>query len=401
MLRAKLSKAADWLRRRRLKVRLSRPVVAMLSDDWGADHVGFYGRESPDDLRRLADVLAAHRDSAGHPTVLSPNMVTMKPDFPTLERNGFSDYAAVDTYADRPELTAAWKEGVERGVFAPQFHGRDHLNVDMWLDELRAGQADFLRAFRHRKVLFKSPNWAELVAEKPCRAMIAREFIDCRRNPSVPIAPQVQAERVRQGVEAFERQFGFRPRCAVASGGAFDSGTEAAWAAAGIEYCHAPGYHRVRMTAEGRFELRPRYYGEKNGAGLRILVGNGEYEPGKKESTEAGARAASDQTFAVVSRALSRREPVFIATHAQNYYGDSRKTAANLAGLDALLGRLRESFPDLLFAATCELGDLIYGRGSIPERLKEVEVTSGLTPGLLLKEAQHSLLHRAPTSEDE
>jgi hypothetical protein len=401
MFKAKLSKAADWLHRRRTKVRLSAPVMAMLSDDWGADHVGYYGHETPADLLRLADVLAAHPDASHHPAVLSANMVCMEPDFEAIGRAGFQRYSARDAYAGRPEMLAAWDRLRQRGVISQEFHGRDHFNAAMWLDELRAGQADFVEAFRTGKVLFKSPSWERLVAEKPCRAMLAREFIDCRRSPSVPIPATVQAGRVREGVGAFERLFGFRPRCAVASGAAFDAGTEFAWARADIEYCHAPGYNRVCLDAAGDFELQPRFYGEHTEAGLNILIGNAEYEPGNEASEVDRAVAAAKATADVIGRALARREPVFMATHAQNYYGDQRKTSANLAGLDALLATVRRRFPDLLFAATRDLADLIYYPARAPERLAQVECKAGLTTGLLLKEVAHSLRRSALDSRED
>jgi len=383
------------------KVRLSGPVVAILSDDWGADHVGFYGRETPADLRRLADVLAAHTDSAGHPAVLSANMVTMRPDFEAIARCRLAEYSALDTYGDRPEMRAAWAEGRERGVLSQEFHGRDHFNNAMWLDELRLGQPDFVDAFRAGKVLFKSPSWEDLIAEKPCRAMIAREFIDCRRSPSVPIPLPVQTRAVKEGVAAFERQFGYRPRCAVASGAAFDRGTEFAWAHAGIEFYHVPGYVRAALDERGEFTNEPRSYGQPNEAGLEVLIGNSEYEPGNERSDLGRAMAAAEATFGVVARALARREPVFMATHAQNYYGDEQKVAANLAGLDALLARLRGAFPRLLFASTRELADVIYFPSAVPRRLAEVRAAPGLTPGLLLKEVAHALRRSSSNSEDD
>ncbi len=90
-----------------------------------------------------------------------------------------------------------------------------------------------------------------------------------------------------------------------------------------------------------------------------------------------------------------------MATHAQNYYGDEQKVSANLAGLDALLTKLRKAFPRLLFASTRELGDLIYFPSRVAKRLGAVEVTHGITPGLLLKEVVHSLRRAQSPSEDD
>ena len=40
-----------------------------------------------------------------------------------------------------------WKEGISNRVFVPQFHGREHLNISVWMNALRSKDSETLMAF--------------------------------------------------------------------------------------------------------------------------------------------------------------------------------------------------------------------------------------------------------------
>src|SRR3569832_1316921 len=99
---------------------LRRPVLIFESDDWGpgdATHV--------EALRRLCEILGRYRDAEGHHPVMTLGMVLALPD---RERMRGENIYVVLSLADAryAELRSAIEEGVRRGVFAVQLHGKEH-----------------------------------------------------------------------------------------------------------------------------------------------------------------------------------------------------------------------------------------------------------------------------------
>ena len=120
--------------------RFREPVLVLESDDWGlrrrpvADLVAPYGRpsgwadewsETGDDVTRLLDVLAGHRDPDGRPAAMTMNLVTANADFDAIEADGFARYhdRPVDETAD-PAVLAGLRRGVDEGLVAAELHGR-------------------------------------------------------------------------------------------------------------------------------------------------------------------------------------------------------------------------------------------------------------------------------------
>ncbi len=135
----------------------NRKIVVIESDDWGSvrmpsrevyeeflrqdvrvdndPYCRYDGLATKEDLTNLFDVLDSVRDKNGHPAVLTADSVVANPDFERIKNSGFDKYyyePFTETLNKSPRHDGAfdmWREGIEKEVFHPQFHGREHLNV--------------------------------------------------------------------------------------------------------------------------------------------------------------------------------------------------------------------------------------------------------------------------------
>ena len=108
--------------------------------------------ESRQDLEALFDVLDSVRDSQDHPAKFTAYALSANPDFARIRADGehYHGEPVPATFArleaEQPAAYqgawALWQEGMERGLLQPQFHGREHLNVDLFEHKLRSGAAD-------------------------------------------------------------------------------------------------------------------------------------------------------------------------------------------------------------------------------------------------------------------
>lgn len=145
--------------------RSKRKILVIESDDWGSIRMpsnevyskfisqGFdisgsdYNRldtiESNSDLTMLYEVLDSVRDSVGNPPVITANCVVGNPDFQRIRESEFTQYhvepvtETLKRYPQRDNVEFLWRQGMSSGIFHPQFHGREHVNVVRWLDALQ------------------------------------------------------------------------------------------------------------------------------------------------------------------------------------------------------------------------------------------------------------------------
>ena len=159
-----------------LDAHLSRHVVVIESDDWGsirmpspkvleelkskgyryADFIGYDLYDtlaSNTDLEMLIEALSSVKDSEGHCAKLTMNCVVANPDFEKIRQSDFSEYhyevftETLKRYPHHDRSFSLWKEGMNAGVLHPQFHGREHLNAQMWLQLLQKGCKPVLDTF--------------------------------------------------------------------------------------------------------------------------------------------------------------------------------------------------------------------------------------------------------------
>ena len=94
------------------------------------------------------------KDKNGNPAVFTPISIMANPDFDKIRSSNYTEYfyePFTDTLDRIPACKnsfSLWKEGIRERLFVPEFHGREHLNVNVWLKALREKDREALFCIR-------------------------------------------------------------------------------------------------------------------------------------------------------------------------------------------------------------------------------------------------------------
>jgi hypothetical protein len=339
-------------------------IIVIESDDWGSIRISSqadYARlvahgyrversvysvdalETDEDLDKLFAVLDGVRDRRGRPACMTANVIMANPDFERVRESGFREYAyepVATTLArspDRQGVARLWAEGLERRVFVPQLHGREHVCWWDWLKALQAGSPEALLAFEMGMC------GVPIAAQDFCTPM----YLDAEtlREAGVDLDSMV-----REGAELFEKQFGMKSLSAIAPNYCWTDHVERIWADVGVRYIQGTVFQRF---SGGR--RRTHYFGQRSPAGQYYLVRNCFLEHRDRPVD------ALERCLRQVARAFRFHKPAIIGTHRVNYIGsilpESRRRGLDL--LDRLLRSIVRRWPDVIFLSSPELGYLI------------------------------------------
>jgi hypothetical protein len=359
--------------------RCAEPVLIFESDDWGlerrasSERLKAFGEpgeradeetETPDDLRRLFDVLDRHRDATSRPAAFSANFIVANPDHAAIARDRYEVYHEIPIGAHE-DIRAAYREGVERGVFCSELHGRRHFSVEEWLADLR-------RDVPGARQLSAERRHGGLSLLKGQGRRYHTEYISWRTG--VEPDEETLAGELKDSLDVLERIFGRRPSSTIAPHYVFSSRTEKAWRKAGLRFVQGGNYQVLRGDNAGYGDFWVSHVmGERSPSRLRYLRRSIRFEP-RLSRPHQGTAAALPQILSC----FERRIPAVIDTHRINYTGRYREKG--LHDLSELLDALKALRPR--FLKTAELGDAIEHGGRYRDIVtREERSLTPLDPG--------------------
>jgi glycosyltransferase involved in cell wall biosynthesis len=336
------------------------PLLIFESDDWGLDRrasserLKAFGRPGPradeeletvEDMRRLFDVLDGHRDATGRPAAFTANVVVASPDYDAITRDRYEVYREIPI-SRREDLRLAWREGVERGVFCAELHGRRHFSVEEWMADLRgdvAGARALCSEHRHGGL--------SLLEGQSQR--YHTEYLTWRTG--VESDERTLTLELKGSLDILEELSGRRPTSTIAPHYVFFSRIEKAWREAGLRFVQGAHYQVLRGQAgEYGHDSVSHALGERSRSGLLYLSRSVRFEP-RPERPHQGIASA----LAAIRSCFEQGIPAVVDTHRVNFTGRYRDGA--LHELGELLDALRPLRP--LFLTTGELGEAIEHRG--------------------------------------
>jgi hypothetical protein len=354
--------------------RTRRKLVVIESDDWGSirmpsrsvyerclaagypvDRTAYERYDSllsQDDLDALFSLLASYADAHGNHPVLTANVITANPDFDAIAADDFERYhyeSITETFQRYPRhqhCLDLWSEGQHRGVFYPQFHGREHLNVHLFMTALQTGDPTARFAFDHRM-----PGCIPPGAERGRNA-----FVEATRFRSEDEKQCVKQAHV-EGLAQFESLFGFRSRTLIPTNYRWSSDFDEAVSRCGVEgFQGAPVMKEQQANGTNR-RIRRRL-GETNSVGQTYLVRNATFEPSQ---SDAPRDRAVDRCLREIRIAFRMQKPAIISSHRVNYCGfiDESNRDQNLAALRRLFDTVLRTWKDVEFVNSAQLLDVI------------------------------------------
>ncbi len=356
--------------------RTSRKIIVFLVDDWGSIRIhGHKAREalrragvnidsnrfnkydtlaSEDDLTSLFDVLASFRDRNEASPCFTALATVANPDFDRIRQSGFKTYfydpftRTLERYYRTDKVFELWKQGMEQRLFEPQFHGREHLNVNRWLKGLRMGEPHLIAAFDQHSIGVplsgsESQIGNYLAAFDPDNENELEEYHSI----------------CRDGLHVFRDTFGYDARLFTSSSLIHPQKMEKALAENGIQFIDRARLSSV-PTGNGAYKRKFFRLGQKNPQGQIYLTRNCMFEPNQNSH-----RDSVDEVMSQIKLAFRWNKPAIISSHRVNFVGSVEKANRDrgLVQLKELLRDVLCKWADAEFMTGSELGNLMKTAG--------------------------------------
>lgn len=353
--------------------RTKRKILVIESDDWGSIRMAnadsnerlkeagvkidtnyflkYDTLESKEDLELLFQTLISFRDSKGENLKISPISLVANPNFKKIKDSGFKEYSyfnLAQTYQHvhkDARIIETWKkEGIDKGIFVPQFHGREHLNPLKWFEVLQKNINSEMIAFEDGVLLGEKHNF--LPGSKGY--MAAFEWHS-------PKQKQFVLDMIVDGTRLFEETFGFKSVSFASSQAIQNQESNLTLLECGVEF-HQLGQY-FEPQEDNTLRMKNKFWGAKNEVGQTYWRRNARFEPSK------GGQNWVNSCFEEISTAFLWGKPAVISSHRVNYVGgmSGKKRIRNLELLSELVQKVQMKWPEVEFMNSIELSKLLKG----------------------------------------
>lgn len=351
----------------------NRKIVVIESDDWGSirtsstdaqkilrknnididkcHYMLYDSLESEEDLSFLFELLREFKDSAGNHPVITANVLVANPDFDRIKKDNFCKYywepvtESFKKYPKHSKSFGLWLNGLREGVFYPQSHGREHLNIQRWMNDLKKKRKDTMIAF-DLGIFGLSQH---IVNEKRDSYLATFDGKDDMSN-------NYKKEAISEGLNLFEKFFGFNSFSFIAPNYTWDEIVEEALNKNGVKYLQGTRAQLISKNGNEKRKIKRHYLGQKNNLQQIYLVRNVNFEPSENLDKDW-----IDLSMKEISNAFFWKKPAIISMHRVNFMGflNKKNRDRNLRLLKSLLQNIIKRWPDVLFYTSPQLGKLI------------------------------------------
>ena len=347
--------------------RTNRHLIVFESDDWGAIRIRdaatfqkmkrrglrlphsafnrFDCLESHRDLENLFNVLENNRSNRHNPPIFTFNVVMGNPNFQLIKEHKFTKFFHENLFESYrryhgEDLKVCWNQAIIKSLIKPQFHAREHLNVDLWLNDLREGFFDTNLAFDFDYYALTT------ITSSPTQ----RHYLSAHWPESLSHLQNIN-EILSDGLVMFEREFGFRSKSFIACNYLLPMEVEAAIAREGVELIQGKRAN-LKLRKDWIRSALKGYTGFKNPYGQIYSARNVRFEPFKDRSRDWVASALKE-----IEHAFYWRTPAIVSTHRVNYVGglDQSNSDRNIRLLDVFIKKIIKRWPDVEFITSDEL----------------------------------------------
>lgn len=305
--------------------------------------------EDNDDLEILFNTLTSFKDINGNNVVWTPLALAVNPNFEKIRQNCYTkyEYETLDKTLLRLEgydkVYGYIKEGIKSNIFVPQFHGREHVNVRLLMDSLRAGVKDAIIPFDNNSVCsFKG-------ADGIAASNIAFRFIDSRELESYE-------DIISDGLNLFERVYGYRAIHFNAPGERESSKLNRTLFENGIQLIETDKLKREPL-GYGKFRKVLHWNGQKNEFGQKYIIRNCVFEPTAPLSVDW-----VKYTLKQIEIAFKWNKPAVVSSHRVNFAGriSNKNRNVGIKALSELIIKAQQKFPDIEFVSSKDLFNIIF-----------------------------------------
>ena len=300
------------------------------------------------DLTNLFEVLISIKDINGNAAKITPVAVVANPDYRKIKESGFSVYH-YELFTDhlikagKRKVIDLWHEGISAGIFMPQYHGREHVNVTKWMKALQQDQNETMEAFQLGMYgIVLPPNEDHYLTA-----------YDYYKDDELNLLSEITID----GLNHFENIFGYRATYFVPPNGALSSKLNAILAKEGIKAIQTARMIYKEPIGSDHVKKSIRYFGMKEKNGITYTLRNAFFEPSDKGKPDWVSACMKN-----IEDAFKYGKPAVISSHRVNYMGTINTTNRDksLLLLKKLLKDIQTRWPDIEFLTSAALVDLIY-----------------------------------------
>ena len=310
--------------------------------------------ETRQDLEALLEVLSSVTDSRGRQAVFTPNALSANPDFEAMVQSerGYQYEPLTRTFerlaGDQPAAYegawSVWEEGIRVGLLKPQFHGREHLNVDVLERKLKSGDQAL-------KINIENRSMAGLGYEPSLPGVgFTHGFGLWERSETAR-----HREIIADGLKLFEQIFGFPSQTFTPPAQKLHPELYPFVESQGVRAIDKP-LHCVRRLDREHKVREFNTLGRRRGQGHVSLVRNVVFEPSNDRGFDSVGLALGQ-----IAAAFRWRKPAIISSHRVNFCGhiEEGNRRFGLDDLRRLLKSIVQRWPDVQFISADELVERI------------------------------------------
>lgn len=366
MIRKAIGKL-QYLKSLALSKKINKQIIVIESDDWGSEripslevrnaleklgidmytnpHLTYDTLETVEDLEVLEELLDYFYEKFDKKVKITPNFITSNPDFNKIKEGKFQNYyfeTFDKTYFKRDNnnnVINHINKLIAKDFFQPQFHGREHINANYWLEELKEGNQDFLNAF-----------------DLNCYAIDSKKIKKNRKNLMGALEYDNEQQKafiedsIKIGHQIFEDVFGFKSTTFIAPRYVWNDDINSVFVNQG--FTHLQTVQVQKSFENSEYKNIYHYTGQKNKKhNIKYLVRNVYFEPayGKID----WVKSALDK----IDLAFKFKIPAIISMHRINFVGgiDKNNRDESLKQFKLLIETIIKKYPEVEFLTSDEL----------------------------------------------
>ena len=342
-------------------------IVIIESDDWGAEripsvkireklkkrgldmdsnpHSRVDTLESELDYLELFDVFQKVNDKYPDKNpILTCNFIMGNPDFHRIRKSNFSEYffePFTNTYKEKygnDNALNLLKEGIAKGFIYPQFHGRDHLNIHFWMQQLNESQSDYRIAFP-----FDTYSIDSIKLKRINSIMASYDYTNPSQKSDI-------LNSISEGVDLFANIFGFNSVSTVPPRYLWDLEVEKEFVKKNVKVFQTAITQQLPKLYHNK-KIK-HFTGKKSSTSIIYSVRNAHFEPSYDLNYNW-----INQVMEKAKIAFFLRTPLIISTHRLNFVGgiNEKNRKDNLAFLYELLIAIIIKYPSVKFSTTSKI----------------------------------------------
>lgn len=351
----------------------NRKLVCIASDDWGGIRVAslqariellkagfsmddnrfnkFDTLESNEDIECLYEVLLKHKDTNGNHPVITAFVNVTNPDFDSILKLDFKEYKyetfdkTLKKYPNHDNVFKLYHDGIENNIFVPQFHGREHLNLNFWLKDLQTRNVKLRVAFDNHFFMMDAKDLA----------MVNGNEYGAPFDFKVEAEINSHIEIIEDGLNIFKNLFGYNATVFTPPSQIYNHKLEATLSDNGVTMLDVPMIQKSQYGKVGIWN-KLNYIGKRNSHNQQYVVRNAVFEPNMNSNSNGVYDCLKD-----ISLAFQSNKPAIISNHRAAFVGgiDLQNRQNSLKSFDELLAKIIKRWPDVEFVSAAQLESIM------------------------------------------